>query len=82
MPTTSVSWKASLPSRSELTWPVMTTRGVLSSVASLKPVMTLVAAGPEVTTTTPVLPLTRAKPCAAWIAPCSWRVSTWVRLSV
>ena len=60
MPTTSVSWKASEPSSDEPTCPVMTMSGVLSIMASDRPVMMLVTAGPEVTSTTPVLPDTRA----------------------
>ena len=53
MPMTSVSWKASVPSMADGACPVMTTRGVESISASLRPVIRLVAAGPEVTITTP-----------------------------
>ncbi len=42
------------------TCPVNTTRGKESQCASVIPVITLVAPGPLVTTTTPVLPDTRA----------------------
>ena len=56
----SASWKASVPRAPEGTWPLMTTTGVESVIASATPVMTLVAPGPEVTSTTPVRPLTRA----------------------
>ena len=35
------------------------------------PVTALVAPGPEVTSTTPHLPVERAYPSAAWVAPCS-----------
>ena len=40
------------------------------------PVTVFVAPGPEVTITTPGLPLTRAYPSAICVAPCSWRTST------
>ena len=42
------------------TWPVRHTTGTLSMSASVKPVTVLVAPGPEVTRTTPTLPVLRA----------------------
>ena len=60
MPVTSVSWKASVPSSFEGTWPVMKTVGTESSIAVAMPVVRLVAPGPEVATATPTLPLARA----------------------
>jgi len=48
-----------------------TTSGKESLYASVIPVMAFVAPGPLVTTTTPVLPETRAYPSAACVAPCS-----------
>ena len=60
MPTVSHSWKASVPIRWVATWPVMTTSGMESIRASTMPVMALVAPGPEVTRTTPGLPVERA----------------------
>ena len=81
MPTTSASWKASLPIRWVATWPVMQTIGVESIKAFVSPVTQLVAPGPEVTMTTPTLPVERAYPSAACIAPCSWRTRTWLSRS-
>jgi len=42
------------------TWPVSTTSGIESISASVMPVTALVAPGPEVTSTTPGLPVERA----------------------
>ena len=55
------------------TCPQITTSGVESMYASAMPVTVLVAPGPEVTSTTPGRPDTRAYPSAMWAAPCSWR---------
>ena len=41
-----------------------------SIIASVIPVTALVAPGPEVTSTTPALPVERAYPSAAWVAAC------------
>ena len=60
MPTVSHSWKASLPIRCVGTWPVMQTIGIESISASASGVTMLVAPGPEVTSTTPALPVERA----------------------
>lgn len=60
MPTTSASWKESEPIRDVATCPVNTTRGIPSLRASCKGVITFVAPGPDVTMTTPGLPVTRA----------------------
>ena len=60
MPTVSHSWKASEPIRWVGTWPVMQTIGIESISASVRPVTALVAPGPEVTSTTPHLPVERA----------------------
>jgi hypothetical protein len=49
-----------VPIRLVGTWPVMTTIGIESSSASVMPVTALVAPGPEVTSTTPGLPVDRA----------------------
>ena len=60
MPTVSHSWKASVPIRAVETWPEMQTSGIESIKASVKPVTAFVAPGPDVTRTTPTLPLERA----------------------
>jgi hypothetical protein len=60
MPMVSHSWKASVPIRCVATWPVITIRGMESIKASTMPVTALVAPGPEVTSTTPGLPVDRA----------------------
>ena len=60
MPVTSASWKASLPSMGEMVWPVSTIIGTESMSAVSMPVTVLVAPGPEVTSTTPGLPVARA----------------------
>ncbi len=60
MPTVSASWKASEPIMKVGTWPVSTTSGMESISASVSPVTALVAPGPEVTSTTPGLPVERA----------------------
>jgi hypothetical protein len=60
MPTVSTSWKASLPITGVGTWPVRMTIGIESMCAVAIPVTALVAPGPEVTSTTPTLPVARA----------------------
>ena len=60
MPTVSASWKPSEPIRKVGTWPVRTIIGIESISASVSPVTALVAPGPEVTSTTPGLPVERA----------------------
>ena len=60
IPTMSVSWKASVPTMPLGTWPDSTTMGMESMQAVAMPVMALVAPGPEVTSTTPGLPVARA----------------------
>jgi hypothetical protein len=60
MPTVSHSWNASLPIRWVGTCPVMQTSGIESISASVSGVTMLVAPGPEVTSTTPGLPVERA----------------------
>ena len=60
MPTVSASWKASLPIMCVGTCPVRQTIGTESISASVRPVTVLVAPGPEVTSTTPTLPVLRA----------------------
>ena len=60
IPTVSASWKASLPIRKVGTCPVSTTIGIESISASVMPVTAFVAPGPEVTSTTPGLPVERA----------------------
>ena len=60
MPTVSHSWNASVPIRWVGTWPVSTTSGIESISASTIAVTVLVAPGPEVTSTTPGLPVDRA----------------------
>ena len=71
MPVTSASWKASLPSIGVMVWPVSTIIGTESISAVSRPVTVFVAPGPEVTSTTPALPVERANPSAIWVAPCS-----------
>ena len=60
MPTMSDSWNESVPMTPRVTWPVITTRGTESMYAVMMPVTVLVAPGPEVTRTTPTLPVARA----------------------
>ena len=60
MPTVSHSWKASDPIKAVGTCPVITTIGIESISASVMPVTALVAPGPDVTSTTPGLPVERA----------------------
>ena len=71
MPTMSASWKASDPIAEVATCPQNTTIGTPSLRASCIGVTTFVAPGPEVTNTTPGLPVTRAYPSAICPAPCS-----------
>ena len=59
-PVISTSWKESRPSDPVPTLPVMATMGTLSMNAVAIPVTRLVAPGPEVAMTTPVLPVARA----------------------
>ena len=56
---TSASWKASFPSIGLMVWPQRTTIGTESIRAVRRPVTVLVAPGPEVTSTTPGLPVAR-----------------------
>ena len=58
--TISTSSKLSLPSWSVVTLPVIATTGILSIFAVAIPVTILVAPGPEVVITTPVLPVALA----------------------
>ena len=60
MPDTSASWKASSPRLSVVVWPQRMIMGTESMCAVRMPVMVLVAPGPEVTSTTPALPVARA----------------------
>ena len=60
MADTGASWKASVPTAAVGTWPQMTTIGTESAMESRTGVTVLVAPGPEVTMTTPTLPLARA----------------------
>ncbi len=60
MPIMSASWKASLPIRCVLTWPLMATMGTLSMLAVAMAVTRLVAPGPLVATQTPGRPVARA----------------------
>ena len=60
MPVASISWKASVPIRSERTWPVMQTSGVESIHASAIAVTRFVAPGPDVAIATPGRPEARA----------------------
>src|SRR5215213_4602590 len=56
-PTMSHSWKASVPMAALGTWPVMTTMGMESIMASASGVTMLVAPGPLVTMATPGRPV-------------------------
>ena len=58
--TIGVSWKASVPITAVLTWPVIATSGMLSSLASAMAVTRFVAPGPLVAMHTPGLPVVRA----------------------
>ena len=60
MPTVSASWNPSVPIMNVGTCPVSTISGIESISASVMPVTALVAPGPEVTSTTPGLPVERA----------------------
>ena len=60
MEATGASWNASVPMAARGTWPQMTTIGTESAYESLIGVTVFVAPGPEVTITTPTLPLARA----------------------
>ena len=62
IPTISVSWKASLPSKCDGTCPVIQTIGVESICASAIPVIRFVAPGPEVAIATPTWPEILANP--------------------
>ncbi len=57
---TGASWNASVPIAAVGTWPQMTTMGTESAMQSRTGVTVFVAPGPEVTMTTPTLPLARA----------------------
>jgi hypothetical protein len=57
---TGASWKASVPTAPVATWPQITTMGTESARLSRTGVTVLVAPGPDVTMTTPTLPLARA----------------------
>src|SRR5207244_11457373 len=57
MPVVSHSWKASEPMADSGTWPVTTTSGIESIMASHRGVTMLVAAGPLVTMATPGRPV-------------------------
>ncbi len=54
------SWKASVPIAFVGTWPQITTIGTESAMQSRTGVTVFVAPGPDVTITTPTLPLARA----------------------
>ena len=54
------SWNASVPKAARATWPVMATSGTLSALAPMIPGTRLVAPGPDVSTHTPGLPVSRA----------------------
>ncbi len=57
---TGASWNASVPTALLGTWPQITTTGTESAMQSRTGVTVLVAPGPDVTITTPTLPLARA----------------------
>ena len=59
-PVMGTSWKASVPMAVVATWPVMTTMGIESIMASARGVTMLVAPGPDVTMATPGRPVTWA----------------------
>ena len=56
---TGASWNASVPTAARGTWPQITIIGIESAMASRTGVTVLVAPGPEVTSATPTLPVTR-----------------------
>ena len=64
-PIMSVSWNESVPINSDLTCPEITMTGVESIKAVARPVIALVAPGPEVTRATPGFPVDLAYPSAA-----------------
>ena len=54
----------------------MVSTGTPAACAFIVPVRAFVAPGPDVTSTTPSVPLTRANPSAMYAAPPSWRQMT------
>ena len=60
IPDTSTSWKASVPRLATDCWPQITTSGTESILAVNMPDTVFVAPGPDVTSTTPGLPVARA----------------------
>ena len=54
------SWKASVPIALVATWPLMHSTGMESHKASSRPEVVFAMPGPEVTITTPGLPVERA----------------------
>ncbi|CFP11174.1 Uncharacterised protein [Bordetella pertussis] len=60
MPMASHSWNASVPIAAVETWPLMHSTGTESHMASSRPEVVLAMPGPEVTNTTPGLPVVRA----------------------
>ncbi len=57
IPQMSASWKASVPIRPRVCWPVIATTGTESMFASARGVTRLVAPGPEVAMHTPTRPV-------------------------
>ena len=70
-PTMSASWKASVPMKLAPTCPVMTTIGTESRFASASAVKVFVAAGPDVTTAHPTLPVVIAVALERVASACS-----------
>ena len=76
MATTSMTWWDSLWSRVVAPWPVRTSMGERSMLASATPVIRLVAPGPRVPRATAGSPVRRPWTSAMKAAPCSWRQRT------
>ena len=74
--TPSRAWWVRLIRSSKGTSPPIANTGSPSEVAVTRPVTRLVTPGPEVTTHTPTLPVSRPKAWAMKTAFCSWRQST------
>jgi hypothetical protein len=74
--TTSMLWCVSLSRSATGTAPPSATTGLPSVLAVASPVARFEQPGPDVTSTTPALPVRRPSPPAMKVAFCSWRHTT------
>src|SRR5580693_2135826 len=74
--TASIDWWVRLSRSARATAPQMATIGSCSVVAVIRPVAKLVVPGPEVTSATPGVPVSRPTAAAMNAAFCSWRQTT------